>query len=167
MPTSKRPRKKHQPRKRDYLSRIFGVNHTPAGWRYSADDALKLQLMPHQELARLRDGTADKSTWHTLAARVNLGVYLVKLHYIGNTEAHECLHRALLALREIRHRNARLGKWGATAGEFGAVGDALSLVDEMQAGTTRHKQAQSLRAMLIENQRLIKQGRECGTVEVV
>ena len=63
MAANKKPRKKYKPRFPQ------GKVVLPSLVRYSANDDFKLKFIPHQELERFRDGTADESSWHTVTVR--------------------------------------------------------------------------------------------------
>ena len=65
MPANKKPRKKYRPKFPP------GQIVLPKNIRYSHANELMLQLIPHQKLERLRDGTADEGTWHTLTMRLD------------------------------------------------------------------------------------------------
>ena len=136
----------------------------PKTMRYSSANELMLQLIPHQELEKLRDGTADESTWHTLTMRLDWGLFMAIDHFEDDV-AKKSIREGLEALLAIKDRNAKLSKWGATGQEFHAIGLALNLTDEMQSRTTRREQDESLQAMLRLNDAMLKEGRS-GLVDV-
>ena len=136
----------------------------PKTMRYSSANELMLQLIPHQELEKLRDGTADESTWHTLTMRLDWGLFMAIDHFEDDV-AKKSIREGLEALLAIKDRNSKLAKWGATGQEFHAIGLALNLTDEMQSRTTRREQDESLQAMLRLNDAMLKEGRS-GLVDV-
>ncbi len=132
MPKSKKPRKKYRPGQ-------WSTGQLPVTIRHSAGGDTMLQMIPHSELEKLRDGTADDYAVNTLAFRLNWG-YVMAGEYFDTPEARACTEAGLDAIRSIKDRHARLGKWGCTGPEFVAMGAALNLTDEMQAQTTRRQQ---------------------------
>jgi hypothetical protein len=158
MPANKKPRKKYRPKFPP------GQIVLPKTMRYSSANELMLKLVPHQELERLRDGTADEGTWHTLTVRLDWGLFMAIDHFEDDV-AKATIKEALEALLAIKDRNAKLAKWGATGQEFHAIGMALNVTDEMQARTTRREQDESLQAMLRLNDAMLKEGRS-GLVDV-
>lgn len=158
MPANKKPRKKYRPKFSP------GQIVLPKNIRYSQSNELMLQLIPHQELERLRDGTADEGTWHTLTMRLDWGLFMAIDHFEDDV-AKTAIREGLEALLSIKDRNAKLSKWGASGSEFKAIGLALNLTDEMQSKTTRREQDDSLQAMLRLNDAMLKEGRS-GLVDV-
>jgi hypothetical protein len=158
MPANKKPRKKYRPKFPP------GQIVLPKTMRYSSANELMLKLVPHQELERLRDGTADEGTWHTLTMRLDWGLFMAIDHFEDDV-AKTAIREGLEALLSIKDRNAKLAKWGASGSEFKAIGLALNLTDEMQSRTTRREQDDSLQAMLRLNDAMLKEGRS-GLVDV-
>ena len=151
MPANKKPRKKYRPKFPP------GQIVLPKNIRYSQANELMLKLIPHQELERLRDGTADEGTWHTLTMRLDWGLFMAIDHF-KDEGAKQAIHEALEAVLAIKERKAKMAKWGATGPEFHAIGLALNLTDEMQSRTTRREQDDSLQAMLRLNDAMLKEG---------
>lgn len=158
MPANKKPRKKYKPKFPQ------GKIVLPSLIRYSAADDFKLKIVPHQELERFREGTADESAWHTLTMRLDWGLFMAIDHFEDDV-AKTAIREGLEALLSIKDRNAKLAKWGASGSEFKAIGLALNLIDEMQDNTTRREQHDSLEAMLRLNDALLKEGKT-GLVNV-
>ena len=158
MATNKKPSKKYRPK---YPA---GQAVLPSVVRYSKDDEIMLQLVPHQELERLRNGTADEKTWHTICIRLDWGLFMAINHF-DDDGAKEAIKKSLAALQSIKRRNKKTGKWGATGDEFNAIGFALNVIDEMQANTTRREQRDSLVAMLRLNEAMLKAGKS-GMIDV-
>jgi hypothetical protein len=111
------------------------------------------------ELAKLRDGTADEGTWHTLVCRLDWGCFM-SIDHFENIEANDAIHAALNSMRSIKDRFDRLGKWGMSGEEFVSIGAALNLVDDMQSQTTRREQEASFDAMMKLNNQLLKEQHE-------
>lgn len=146
MPGNKKPRKK--------MRRVWvGL---PKVFRFGPREENLLMLVPHTELERFREGTADESTWHTITMRLDWGCFL-SIDHFQNIEVNDKIRDALDAMVAIKERHQRLGKWGTTGDEFFKIGEALNLVDEMQKNTTRREQEDSLKAMLRLNNALLKE----------
>lgn len=131
MPKSKKPRK---PYRRKYVD-----GQLPITIRHSSSADNMLKMIPHSDIEKLRDGTADEYVVNTLTFRLNWG-YVMAGEYFDTPEARACTEAGLAAIRSIKERHERLGKWGCTGPEFVAMGQALNLTDEMQAQTTRRQQ---------------------------
>jgi hypothetical protein len=127
----------------------------PITYRFSQSNELSLQLYPHTALSKFKDGTAEEADWHALAARLNLGNTLAYTHYEG--EVKEMMDKAALALRSVRQRNEKMGKWGCTGDEFNAMGDGLNLTDDMQKQCTR-RQLHDAMAHVIRNAAINRNG---------
>jgi hypothetical protein len=143
MPRSTKPRKKYRPK--------YEKGTLPITIRHSASDDTGLQLVPHTELDKLRDGTADEYTVNTLAFRINWG-YVMAGEVFDAPEARELTQAGLDAVRSVKDRFARLGKYGATVEEFTHLGDALKITDEMQKGATRREQLEAVRIVSVLNE---------------
>jgi hypothetical protein len=125
MPTNKRPRK----------PRAHRQATIPVTIRHGADDERTLQLVPHAELVKLREGMGDECGWHTIACRVNIGATLARQNQIDDT----VMCQALAALIDIADRFGRTQRWGGSHGELNAIGDALNATDVMQLGMTKRQ----------------------------
>ena len=143
MPVSKKPRKRYRPMTGDGFIKI------PAVIRYRQQEETALQLVPHSELDKFRRGLADETTYHTLAFRLNWGYVMAGEFF--DALAQEAMARGLDAIRSVRERHERLGKWGTTGPEFEAMGYALNLTDEMQQKTTRKEQLHAIRIVTTVN----------------
>ena len=128
MARSSKPRKRYVPKQKSL----------PVVFRHDAEGERNLSLYPHLELMKLKNGVADEAAIHTLAARLNIAYVLA-----GNTnqseEAVEVFVKALDAVRSMDARFGKVGKVGATGDELMALGEALNLADELQAGRTRRE----------------------------
>lgn len=109
----------------------------PMTIRFDSDDERALQLIPHTSLKALADGVAEEADWHTLACRLNVGYTLAKDYF--SEEASGALKTALYAIREVRDRHERVGKWGATPDELARIGDGLVITDDAQKACTRRE----------------------------
>ena len=146
MAKNKKPAKKYRPRPA-ILPKVF---------RFGQREENLLMMVPHQELERLRDGTADESTWHTITMRLDWGCFL-SIDHFKNIEVNDVIRDALDSMVVIKDRFKRLGKWGSSGEEFFKIGEALNLVDDMQKQTTRREQEDSLNSMTRLNAMLLKE----------
>lgn len=156
MAGNKKPRKAYKPRTPPGMFRL------PINIRYAAHNETALQLVPQTELDKLRDGTADQYTVNTLAFRLNWG-YVMAGEYFDTPEARTAMEEALAAIRSVKARFERTGKYGCTGQEFNQLGDGLNLTDEMQKMTTRKQQHEALTVVSIVNKDKRK-GKSCGGI---
>ena len=126
MAKSSKPRKKYKPR----------PTAIPVTIRHDAEGDTDLQLIPHLSLENLRQGRPDASDWHTLTARLNLGMVLANF---AHKEAVESMLASLNAMLAIARRHDSMGKWGGSGDEYAAIGEGLRLTDDMQMLATRRE----------------------------
>lgn len=142
MPNNKRPRKpmKHRPA---LLAPINVAVHP--------DQARNLQLIPHQELAAIREGRGTETSWHTATARLNVGYVLGNIlsedHEL-NPDPRPIVRLALDAMVQLRTRFDTTGKMIATGDELRAIGEGLNVTDELQSASTRRQQRDALRVVM-------------------
>ena len=110
-----------------------------------------LQHIPHDELEKMRSGEADEYTINTVVYRLNWG-YVMSGEVFDNPEARAVMETGLAAIRSIKERAQRLGKYGATGEEFYSIGEALNLTDEMQKAATRREQRDCQEKVFLINQ---------------
>lgn len=127
----------------------------PKMFRHSKEADINLQLVPHQELEKFKTGEADEYTWNTVCFRLNWG-YVMSGDHFDSVEARELMEQSLKAIRSVKTRHEKTGRWGTTGEEFNIIGQALNLTDEMQMNTTRKQQDQSLQTLLRLNELKIK-----------
>ena len=127
----------------------------PKMFRHSKEADIDLQLVPHQELEKFKTGEADEYTWNTVCFRLNWG-YVMSGDHFDSVEARELMERSLAAIRSVKTRHEKTGRWGTTGEEFNIIGQALVLTDDMQMNTTRKQQDQSLQTLLRLNELKIK-----------
>ena len=144
MPASKAPRKPYRPKS--------APGQIPVLLRYSATDERQLKLVPHMALAAIREGRAVEEDWHTLAVRVNWGTVLARFPEYQGVQPDFTV--ALDALRSLKARAEKTGRWIGTGDELRSIGEALALCDEMQDGTTRRDLKAALDQVFAENERM-------------
>ncbi len=142
MPKNKKPKKAYRPK--------CQPGQLPVTIRHSNTADTMLQMVPHEELEKLRQGQADEFTINTLAFRLNWG-YVMAGEIFDNPEVREVMEVGLAAIRSVKERVDRLGKYGATGEEFRALGEALNFTDEMQKSATRREQHEALTAVYTIN----------------
>ena len=123
MPSNKKPRKK-QVRRPLVL---------PMTIRHSAEADTALQLAPHAELMKLREGFGDEGSWHTLVCRLNVGLTVAWQNNLDNN----VMRKGLDAMINVRERHNKSGKWGVSGDDLREVGDALVATDNLQLSLTR------------------------------
>ncbi|MEN9885550.1 MAG: hypothetical protein RL758_128 [Pseudomonadota bacterium] len=138
MPGNKKPRKAYR--------RKYAKGTLPITIRQSSEADTALQLVPHTELEKLRDGTADEYTANTMAFRLNWG-YVMAGEVFDNPEVRADMELALAAIRSVKARHERTGKWGTTGPEFIQMGEGLKHTDAMQMAATRREQHEALAVM--------------------
>ena len=123
MPSNKKPRKKQ-------VRRPLTL---PMTIRHSAEADTELQLAPHAELMKLREGYGDEGSWHTLVCRLNVGLTVAWQNNLDNN----VMRKGLDAMINVRERHNKSGKWGLSGNDLREVGDALIATDSLQLSLTR------------------------------
>ena len=132
MPSNKKPRK---PKK--YVPRTI-----PLTIRHNAESETALQLAPHSELMKLREGYGDIESWHTIVARLNIG--LVAANAAGKEDQAKDIRIGLDAMLKVQARYDKTGKWGLSGSDLREIGDALVLTDNLQLSLTRKQFAKAI-----------------------
>jgi len=132
MPSNKKPRK---PKK-------FVPKTLPLTIRHNAESETALQLAPHAELMKLREGYGGIESWHTIVARLNIG--LVAANAAGKEDQAKDIRIGLNAMLKVQARFDKSGKWGLSGSDLREVGDGLVLTDNLQLSLTRKQFAQAI-----------------------
>jgi hypothetical protein len=132
MPSNKKPRK---PKK-------FVPKTLPLTIRHNAESETALQLAPHSELMKLREGYGDIESWHTIVARLNIG--LVAANAAGKEDQAKDIRIGLDAMLKVQARFDKSGKWGLSGSDLREIGDALVLTDNLQLSLTRKQFAKAI-----------------------
>ena len=132
MPSNKKPRK---PKK-------FVPRTIPLTIRHNAESETALQLAPHSELMKLREGYGDIESWHTIVARLNIG--LVAANAAGKEDQAKDIRIGLDAMLKVQARFDKSGKWGLSGSDLREIGDALVLTDNLQLSLTRKQFAKAI-----------------------
>lgn len=131
MPNSKKPRKKSTSKPRSI----------PITIRHSEEAETALQLAPHAELMKFREGIGDEQGWHTLVARLNVGLVAAW----QNNKPSDDIKQGLDAMLKIQERHQRTGKWGVSGNDLAEIGEALVQTDNLQLSLTRKQFALAIR----------------------
>jgi hypothetical protein len=132
MPSNKKPRK---PKK-------FVPKTLPLTIRHNAESETALQLAPHAELMKLREGYGGIESWHTIVARLNIG--LVAANAAGKEDQAKDIRIGLDAMLKVQTRYDKTGKWGLSGSDLREVGDGLVLTDNLQLSLTRKQFAKAI-----------------------
>ena len=133
MPSNKKPRK---PRK--YIPKTL-----PLTIRHNEESETALQLAPHAELMKLREGYGDEGSWNTIVARLNIG--LVAANSAGKQDDAKEIRIGLDAMLKVQTRFDKSGKWGLSGSDLKQIGDGLVLTDNLQLSLTRKQFAEAIR----------------------
>lgn len=145
MPKSSKPKKAYRPK--------YQKGDIPIVFRHSNKADMLLQMIPQDELEKLRTGEADWYTINTLAYRLNFG-YVMAGEIFDSPDALKIMEDGLAAIRSVKARHEKTGKCGATGEEFFAMGEALNMTDSMQKSSTRREQQKCLDALYLINKHL-------------
>lgn len=132
MPTNKKPRK---PKK-------YVPKGLPLTIRHNEEAETALQLAPHAELMKLREGYGDEGSWNTIVARLNIG--LVAANNVDKQDQAKEIRIGLDAMLKVQARYDKTKKWGLSGNDLREVGDALVLTDNLQLSLTRKQFAQAI-----------------------
>lgn len=132
MPSNKKPRK---PRK--YIPKTL-----PLTIRHNEESETALQLAPHAELMKLREGYGDEGSWNTIVARLNIG--LVAANAAGKQDDAKEIRIGLDAMLKVQTRFDKSGKWGLSGSDLKQIGDGLVLTDNLQLSLTRKQFAKAI-----------------------
>lgn len=132
MPSNKKPRK---PRK--YVPKTL-----PLTIRHNEESETALQLAPHAELMKLREGYGDEGSWNTIVARLNIG--LVAANDNNKEDQAKEIRIGLDAMLKVQARFDKSGQWGLSGSDLKQVGDALILTDNLQLSLTRKQFAKAI-----------------------
>ena len=149
MTTNKKPRKKYRP------PQVAVIPGHIKLFRFGKDSEMWLQHQPHQALESMRTGSATPEDYDALSLRILWAAQMVRDHII-DPEPLDIVTPALMALDAIGTRYDRIGKIGMTGEEFGQLGDALNLADQLQGTLTRKEMEQSFRTVMGARYQAIK-----------
>ena len=115
----------------------------PIIFRTSAEGDRDLKLMPHTELSALREGKGNEESYWVVVNRLNWASTLAATIEFSFDPA-PVINAALEALMALHGRAVDHGKYVFKAEELKAVGEALTLADDMQDATSRRQHRDAL-----------------------
>lgn len=140
MPGNKRSRRKPGCSK---VRTFTSSGKLPIIFRNSDDDERVLKLMPHTDFANLREGRGTEEAYWCVANRVNWASTLASMAEFSFDPA-PVLNAAIEALLALHERAKAIGKYVLRAEEMKAIGEALTLADDMHDATTRRQHRDAL-----------------------
>jgi len=132
MANNKKPRKRHIPRR----------NILPMTIRHNSQSEQTLQLVPHTELMKFREGIGDEIGWNTITARLNVG--LVAAYQSDYDPEYLLLMDSLKAIVNVRERFLNTGRWGLSGDDLKSIGDGLVATDNLQLSITRKQLSKAI-----------------------
>lgn len=139
MPGNKKKRKPGSSRVHTFTTQ----GTLPIIFRSNEEDERILKLMPHQELAEIREGRGTEDSYWTVTNRINWASTMASMVPFSFDPA-PVLNTGLDALMGLFERFKRVGKFGVTGEELRAIGAALTLADDMHDATTRRQHRDAL-----------------------
>ena len=139
MPTSKKKRK--QGRKSVHSFTTAGT--LPILFRTNAEDERTLKLMPHSDLAELREGNGTEDSFRCVSSRINWASALASMNNFSFDPA-PVINAGVEAMESLGKRARQHGRYVLTGDELAAIGGALTLADDMHDATTRRQHRDAL-----------------------
>jgi hypothetical protein len=91
---------------------------------------------------KFREGIATEESWHTLVARLNVGL-VASMQNRGQETAK--IREGLDALLRVHQRNQKTGKWLLSGNDYRDIADGLLETDSLQLSLTRKQFALAIR----------------------
>ena len=110
--------------------------------RHNAQSEQTLQLVPHTELMKFREGVGDEIGWNTITARLNVG--LVAAYQADYDSEYYLLMDSLKAIVNVRERFLNTGRWGLSGDDLKSIGDGLVATDNLQLSITRKQLSKAI-----------------------
>lgn len=136
---SKKSRKPGAKRVRTFVSK----GALPIIFRNDGESERVLKLMPHSDLAVLRDGGGKDEHWQTVTSRINWASTIASMVEFS-FDPGPILNAGLDAMVALAARHKQSGAYIFKGEELKAVGDALTLADDMHDATTRRQHRDAL-----------------------
>lgn len=115
----------------------------PILFRTNPEDDRALKLMPHTDLAEIREGRGTEEGYWVVANRLNWASTLTSMVEFSFDPA-PVINAGLEAMLALNKRFMEIGKFVLRAEELKAVGEALTLADDMHDATTRRQHRDAL-----------------------
>lgn len=139
MANNKKPRKPGQRRVLTFTSK----GALPIIFRTAPDEERTLKLMPHTELASIREGFGNEESYWTVTSRLNWASTLASMVEFSSNPT-PTINAALDALMALYARFKQVGKFVLKGEELRIIGEALTLADDMHDATTRRQHRDAL-----------------------
>lgn len=139
MSGNKKPRKPGRSRVRSFTT----PGALPIIFRNDTESERVLKLMPHTELAELREGRGTEQGYWCVTNRLNYTSTLASMVEFSFDPA-PVINAGLDAMVALDKRHKEVGKYVFRAEELKAVGEALTLADDMDDATTRRQHRDAL-----------------------
>lgn len=121
----------------------------PIIFRNDAETERELKLMAHSDLAEIRDERGTEEQYWTVANRMNWASTLASMIEFSFDPA-PIINAGLDAALALNKRFVTFGKLRISEAEAAAIGEALTLADDMQDATTRRQHRDALRKLHAE-----------------
>lgn len=115
----------------------------PILFRTNPEDDRALKLMPHTDLAEIREGRGTEDGYWTVANRLNWASTMASMVEFSFDPA-PVINAGLDAMLALNVRFREIGRFALKAEELKAVGEALTLADDMHDATTRRQHRDAL-----------------------
>lgn len=91
----------------------------------------QLADLAFNDLNKIIDGTGNMKNWMGVMYRLHVGYYAAQQYFEYTIDIHDCLYRAIVALRCTYIRTRATGEMGFLMWEFDAIKAALDLTSEL------------------------------------
>lgn len=139
MPKSKKPRKPGKSRVHTFTTK----GTLPIIFRNDAEVERTLKVMPHLDLAEIREGRGSKDHYWTVVNRLNWSSTLASMVEFS-FDPSPVLNAGQDAMMALYERFKATGSYVFKGEELKAVGEAMTLADDMHDATTRRQHRDAL-----------------------
>lgn len=139
MPKSKKPRKPGKSRVHTFTTQ----GTLPIIFRNDAEAERTLKVMPHLDLAEIREGRGAADAYWCVVNRLNWASTLASMVEFS-FDPGPVLNAGQDAMLALYQRSKVTGKYVFKGEELKAVGEALTLADDMGDATTRRQHRDAL-----------------------
>jgi len=148
MAGNKKPRKPGMRRVHSFTTRgalpiVFGINE---------DASRELKLIAHQELLELREGRGNLGNWDCVTSRISWASTLAGMVEFS-FDPSPVINAGIDSMMAVHKRWQEKEKFVFTGDELRAVGEAITLADDMQDATTRRQHRDALMKLLAIRER--------------
>lgn len=151
MPGNSKNKRKSGGAKRFQTVTVRGA--LPIIFRNSHEDTRTLKLMPHTELAAIREGKGNEDSYWTIVDRLNWASTLASMVQFSEPPG-PTINAALDAMMALHARFKQHGRFVFAGDELKAVGDGLTLADDMHDATSRRQHRDAFVRLISDTNRL-------------